>query len=171
MIVHRKIYTYRYLLAASQQAFVRATQSKDVEFIESLNILLFTALALEAFLNHIGAQSVTHWPPLKKKLSPMEKLEVLTAQRGVGIEWDKSPYQSFKLAFQFRNLIAHAETELLEVKPGRSDVVQPKAKWESYCKLGTAERVLKDVVQIIRTLPVLLGLEQDSPEFILSENV
>jgi hypothetical protein len=162
------IYTYRYLPFSAQSAYIRAGGNKDAELVESMSVVLFSALAMEAFLNHLGPLIIPHWTPLKRKLSPSEKLEVILSQRSVSIGWSRSPYQSFETAFRFRNLIAHAETERITLE--NMPEIAPEAKWQEYCKLSVAERILKDTVTIFRTLPSQVGVCIESAEFVLAES-
>jgi hypothetical protein len=170
MTRRQRIYSYGFLLAAAGEALERAEQGSKPPFIDSLNTVLHCALALEAFLNHIGAQSMPHWPPLKKKLSPTEKLEVLAAHYGFSISWEHSPYQSFSDAMAFRNLIVHAETEIVQAPKSAKKRELPHAKWQSYCTISKARRILADTRTIVQELPQLTGVEP-IPSFLLSEAI
>ncbi|MEJ1964635.1 MAG: hypothetical protein WDO56_25030 [Gammaproteobacteria bacterium] len=167
-MAHFTIYTYRYLLASAQRAYLRA-HDKDDELVECMNVILFSALALEAFLNHLGARTVQSWPPLKRKLAPPQKLKFILAQHRVSVDLSRPPYQSFATAFQFRNLVAHAETEHVAFEKTADARHPPEAGWQTYCKLPIAERILKDVVVIFRTLPGQLGLHDEAPGYVLAE--
>ena len=165
-----RIYSYGYLMMAAGAAHERAqilAKADKEPFIDSLNTVLHCALALEAFMNHLGAQAMPHWTPLKRKLSPVEKLETLAAHGSLQIDWSKSPYQSFKEAMTFRNLIVHAETEDVEA-PGDSHEDHPQTKWQSFCTMNRAGRILTDTKDIIANLPGQLNLES-IPSFLLTE--
>jgi hypothetical protein len=170
MTCRHRVYSYGYLLIAAEEAFERAKEGRQPEFIESLNTVLHCALALEAFLNHIGAHSMPHWAPLKRKLSPIEKLDVIAAHHGFSIKWDRAPYQSFADAMTFRNLIVHAETETVEVLCSTKSSLSPLAKWQSYCTLSKASRILCDTLAIVKELPLKTGVEA-IPSFLLAEAV
>ena len=158
-------YSYGYLLNAAQHANVRLKNGGE-PLTESLNTILHCALALEAYLNHVGAGAMPCWTPLKKKLSPNEKVEVLAAHLGIPVDWGKMPYQSLAKAFAFRNLIVHAETETVELPV--ADTRSAEAKWQAYCKPKIADRVLADTWRFIKEFKGPDAVRQ-IPSFILAE--
>jgi hypothetical protein len=177
MPLRYKVYAFRYLLGAAQQAYIRANKKNegrvakyDDAFMDYMVVVLFCALALEAYLNHIGPSIIKNWAPLKKKLSPREKLDVFLAERSRDVDFSKSPYQSFERVFQFRNAIAHAETEVVEYQVNHR-ASPPQTKWQKYCTKAVAEKVLKDTVKIIDTLAHELGVTMDIPSFLLAETL
>jgi len=169
---HLKVYSYRYLLMAAQRAQLRASEAEGDELVDCMEVMLFSALSLEAFLNHVGSQLFEPWAPLKKKLSPREKLDVMLGARGHSVEFSRRPYQSFMEAFQVRNALAHAETDYVPFpgpSPQPGDL--PMSDWMKKCNSENARRILEDAVAIQRHLPALLGLAEDTPEFLLAETI
>jgi hypothetical protein len=156
---------------AAQSAHIRASENNSDKLVDYLSVNLFCALAIEAHLNHVGPQVMKHWSPLKKKLSPKEKLEVLLAERGQSVDFSRSPYQSFIKVFQFRNAVAHAETEVLQFEMNDTPHESPQTDWQKLCEKSASERILEDTVKIIASLPTALGLGDQTPAFLLSETV
>jgi hypothetical protein len=159
--------SYQYLLAIADRALVRAKETEADPFLDYLQVVLYSALALEAFLNHIGSRIFPLWAPLKKKLSAKEKLQVIAASRKIEIKFGEAPYQSFISAFAFRNLIVHAETEVAERGSRSSATHLPEAEWQMYCKSSVAERILQDTKTIISTLPGQVSVNE-IPLFLLA---
>ncbi len=173
--MNRRVYTYTYLLHAAREALKRAESSDEGQLYECMHVLLYSALALEAFLNHMGAMTAKGWAPLKRKLSPREKIDFLLAQADRTVDFGVRPYQSFKEAFKFRNLLVHAETETVTLKNSRSsfsvnDRTYPETSWETFCYLDTARSIHDDIRQIIEQFPGLIGVE-NIPAFLMSESV
>jgi hypothetical protein len=163
-----RAYSYGYLLMAMHAALRRARAAERDPFVDCLNVLLHAALAAEAYLNHAGAQILPHWEPLKRKLSPREKLEVIAAARDISINWGAEPYQSFEEVVRFRNMVAHAETsEVIHTSLG-PDAALNRSHWQTYCRLDVAERLGCNVESMIENLPGQLGLER-IPAFLLAE--
>src|SRR5438445_7886600 len=152
-----RAYSYTYLLMAVHKSIRRAQNSERDTFVDCLNVLLYSALAAEAFLNHIGPQVFPHWEPLKKKLSPQEKLDVIAAAKGVKFSWGAEPYQSLAEVIRFRNLVAHAETTDVDYTV-LSDGRVVSSHWQSYCQLDVAERISASIEALIKTLPKELGV-------------
>lgn len=167
MMQRSRFYSYGYLLMAADRALARAEQSEGDEFLGALEAMLHSALALEAFLNHLCAQVVPDWPKTKRGLSPRKKLEALATRGAFSISWQQSPFVSFAEVFAFRNLIAHAGTEVAEAE---AHGLRPEAKWQPYCKVVVARQVLRDTKLLVALLPKQLGVES-VPDFLLAEAV
>ena len=166
-----KVYTYRYLLLAAQRAYLRAEDEDRDSLIDCMEVILFAALSLEAFLNHLGPTLLRGWGPIKKKLSPREKLAVLLAERQVSIDFSCRPYQSFGDAFRLRTALAHAETEYLPfIRTDGERTTLPETDWQRTCNRETARRILEDTASIQRTLPVILCVNEDE-RGLLAESV
>ncbi|SUS05899.1 hypothetical protein DF3PB_220036 [uncultured Defluviicoccus sp.] len=153
MTVLYKSYSYAYLLMAVHRSKNDLKQAKLLPFVECLNIILYSALAFEAFMNHVGAKVFPHWAPLKRKLSPLEKLEVVAAARGLEVDWGSRPYQSLAVAIAFRNDVAHAESTEIDIPLVSGEVKNKKGHWQSFCNRETALRISEDVESLIASLP------------------
>ena len=73
--------------------------------------LVFTAFALEAFLNHIGHNLFKCWDDLERRLGPREKLNIIAERLQVDVNYGILPWQIVKDLFDFRNEIAHGKSK------------------------------------------------------------
>ncbi len=75
--------------------------------------MLFCSFTIEACLNHLGEKMFLFWEPLKKKLNPGEKLDILSVALSFQPDFEKRPFQTFRSIFKFRNWLVHAKIEKL----------------------------------------------------------
>jgi len=123
--------------------------------------LVFTAFTFEAFLNHIGSKVYFCWDDLEK-LSPKEKLNVISEKIELKVDYGIRPWQSITELFQFRNDIAHgknqnisiSKTESLEKHNKNSSPLKFRAetRWEKYCTRINAEKARQDVIAMINII-------------------
>ena len=82
-----------------------------------LSGLMLTAFSFEAYLNHVGPESILCWEELEK-LSPMAKLKVLCERLAIPMPAaGKRPLDTVQKLFDFRNAIAHGRTAEVKCKP------------------------------------------------------
>jgi len=123
--------------------------------------LVFTAFSIEAYLNHVGPKVFKCWEDLER-LSPKEKLNVISEKLEVKVNYGIRPWQVLTELFQFRNDIAHGKTqkvviskiETLEKHNASYDPWEFRAetRWEKYCTKKNAERAREDVVKIVHAI-------------------
>lgn len=121
--------------------------------------LIFTAFALEAYLNWLGDKLFPHWDYLER-LKIKEKLDLLSAQFGVQINNGARPWQTIKDVFAFRNDLAHGRpdaltstaTEPIDEHLDKKIGEWQRTWWETYCTGENAERAIEDIGEVIRTL-------------------
>jgi hypothetical protein len=126
--------------------------------------MLFCAFTLEAFLNHVGEKSLPYWEPLKKKLSPLEKLDVLSSTLSLKLDFGKRPFQTFGKVFKFRNLLVHAKTETLITEgdfilTDTESFSKPLTEWEELLSIEHARRFLDDTEQMVAQIAVAAGID------------
>lgn len=129
--------------------------------------LVFTAFTLEAFLNHIGPDLYECWRDLEF-LSPRSKLNLVCEHVGVQADYSRRPWQTIKLLFDFRNLVAHGrstkETATFIVPTSIADTLCLIAtKWEAFGTKENAIRAREDVESIIRILCATEDLSIETP--------
>jgi len=134
--------------------------------------LVFTAFALEAYLNHIGPLHFKSWGVIERKLTPIEKLIILCEQLKIDIDWSARPWQSVKALIRYRNTIAHGRgEELFEDYTDSIDHYElklyesPLTEWEKYASAETAVRAREDVEFVAHALHDKGGDLQDYPFF------
>jgi hypothetical protein len=117
--------------------------------------LVFTAFALEAYLNHIGGLEFKSWESLERKLSPENKLTLLCEHLGIVTDFSRRPWQTVGEILGFRNALAHGRSKpLTEFRQVSSDHYEPElhkilqADWEKFGTETNAARTREDVLAI-----------------------
>lgn len=118
--------------------------------------LVFTAFALEAFLNHVGPHLFGHWEYLER-LSPKKKLYLIAERLVVNVDMSKRPWQIIDELFEFRNEIAHGKTKKfkppLKIRDAGKDELPAQwiaqTPWEAFCTERNAIKGRKDVEKIV----------------------
>ncbi len=112
--------------------------------------ITFAALALEAFLNVIGASLIKRWDDLEGSTSPAGKLAVIENSLGLNIDRSRVPFNAFHDLFRFRNGIVHAKPDFMPmilvpeidssipISKGK----MPLAKWEKEASLKNSHRLV-----------------------------
>jgi len=155
---------------AMRRSLKDAKESQIEPFVECMTALLYAALVVEAFINHAGEQIFPFWLPLKKKLSPTEKIEICAASKNLKIDWGARPFQSVASVMLFRNMIVHADSHAVETKHLYDSATPGNKTWHSYCKLPVAQRICEDVESMLKQMPELFAFTIP-PEFLLSEGI
>jgi len=154
-------------LALSSSAFGRG----DGTFIATIPELAWdiqgearSAFSMEAYLNHLGSETIPYWATLERRLGPGEKLDVLTKHLLPSIDLAKKPFHTFSVLFGFRNALVHGRTEYLTAESTQclsEDAVPwlPETKWEKMISQPMAERFLADTKSMIQILQASAHLE------------
>lgn len=117
--------------------------------------LVFTAFALEAYLNHIGPEVFQTWDPIER-CGPRDKLDIIAEKLGFIIDYSQRPWSIMTDLFYFRNKIAHGKTYNLpperRIRPityqDDPESTFAKDRWEKYCTRQNAEQGRVDVDKI-----------------------
>lgn len=160
----REIRTYAYLCTAAYDALEKASNIKEGSLYQTMSSLIFSAFALEAYLNHVGEKKLEFWNDIER-IKPLSKLRVLYVYLGLDFDTSKRPIQTVIQVFKFRNFMAHGKTEKVEGKgtiktPTRNSAENlVEAEWEKFCNQKEAERAFEDVKIIIKTLCEAAGFD------------
>ena len=162
----RTVPTYTTLRAVSWYANKLANDDTQARLNHIVASMLFDAFTLEAYMNHLGSMRFSFWPQLKEKLSAREKLEVLCEVLEFKPDFGKSPWQSWSYIFKLRNLLVHAQTEMLHFEGelrGEEVFIEnwPKAKWEEFMSVEKCQRFLDDTKSMIKELAEKAGISPD----------
>ena len=133
--------------------------------------LIFTAFALEAYLNYVGNKLYKEWKELER-ISPRGKLIFIADKLEININNGNRPWQVLNKLIGFRNYNAHGKPEHTitknytyriedDVDRILGDLVM--TEWEEYCNKKTALRAREDVENIIRLLYSRCRFENDYP--------
>ncbi|HUE93733.1 hypothetical protein [Pseudomonas sp.] len=165
-------YSFRYLYA-SIESLKRDVDFSEAKLSQQLSLYIFAAFTYESFLNHAGHYACQTWDEhLKPKLSPTGKMAFLCEVAKIEPDYGKSPFQTFKKVMELRNELAHAETEYLPYDEEKHANPQnwPKPKWQKIIDHLDANRVIKDLEEIISLVEKALGLTP-VPSLLLMEAV
>ena len=132
----------------------RAQQSEQDRFHNCMSAIMFSAFALEGYLNFLGETRASDWDEYERK-RPKEKMNELGEVLGYTVDWGRRPLQSFGKAFFFRNFIAHSKT--VSAEWGAEDF-PPEQEWQTLANLKNAERIVEDTKSLIEELHELAGL-------------
>ena len=121
-----------------------------------LPVMVFTALALEAYLNHIGKVLFRKdWDKIERTSSPYTKLILIKEKLSMEININVKPFSLFNAIFKYRNMIVHGKTEYID-KPTHTNIealpVQFTTKWEDMTTLANANKFYEAMVAIIKSI-------------------
>jgi len=147
--------TFAYLQAAGRRALQEAEQNEKGRFYKCMISQLFSAFCLEAYLNHIGNEKFTDWEKKERKLGPRQKLETISLEIGLEINYEERPFRTFDAIFKLRNLLVHGKTnyvdkvseQLFEV--GEEPAVL-QANWKNEINIETAIKFSEDSKKYLR---------------------
>ena len=159
------------LLYAATKAYERAKTPKvpgrDLEILVTLTM---SALAVEALANSIGQLVVTDWDDIEPA-PPVTKLRVLAQTLGVTFSKTDDPWKTVLWLLKFRNRVAQAKPELLEVttfvtqqEHDTNQFDYPRSKLERDLTLGNARSAVESVDDL---LELLVGRVESDDRFSL----
>ena len=159
----RPLHTYAELWHASRCVLDAGIANPEGSAWQFLSSVVLTAFTFEAYLKHIGPQTIECWPELER-LPPWSKFELLSEQLGVKFPAGrgKRPLQTVVKLLDFRNTLAHGRSQQIRPDPVVRDAndkldsylsEQPLAAWEALVRESTfAKRVREDTEVVIRAL-------------------
>jgi hypothetical protein len=162
----RHLITYVEHWHTSSTLLKLGAESEGGSYHQFLASIVFTAFALEAFLNHVGNLVHTNWSELDRA-SSRKKLAAITKQLSITVNFKDSPWQVFPELVEVRNAIAHGRSEDLEddipMSPDdyESELgIMLEANWQTYSNKEQAERVRKEVESLFRIVWEGAGLDK-----------
>jgi len=167
----REVKPYCHTWSVVRRLSKRIEDEERGYFHDMIPCLMFCALTIEAYSNHIGCKKFKHWDILES-LSPLDKLTVIGENIEVDIDYGRRPFQTLKELFNFRNEIAHGKTMFLnpeteisieEAEKDKDDhfTPRPETKWEKYCRVQNVHRAIEDVEKVIKLIHDKAGIEGD----------
>ena len=158
------VYTFAYLRAAGWRALEEAKQNEKGRFYKCMISQLFSAFCLEAYLNHIGNEKIPDWEKSERKLSPKEKLEIISHEIGCKINYEERPFQTFKAIFKLRNELVHGKTKFTsesneQIIEGDETPVISQENWQDYINVESAIKFSEDTKEILETLNLKAGFD------------
>jgi len=124
-----------------------------------IGTMIFSAFVMEAYLNHVGKLKIDNWEKIEKSLSPKEKIKLFIEKFNLIVDLGKSPFQTLHDLFQFRQLIVHGKTKIIEHEfVTDRDVTKDffpidlKSDWEYDIKLENGIRYFEDTKNMVEEL-------------------
>ncbi len=143
------------MLKTAKIALENARATEEGQFFNSMNTLVYSAFALEAFFNHIGQHLFDDWEETERKIPKYKKLKKIRKKLGINSDLKVEPYKSVRDVFNLRDSLAHGRTEII-VKDNMPDLVG--TEWMKNCTLDNAERVYSSIRKIIDEMFQAAGL-------------
>lgn len=155
--VDKTVYSVGYLRLVSWHTLKEAKENETGWYLNCMSSMVFSAFTIEAYLNHLGGNTISFWLTIERNLSPIKKLEIIAKQFSISIDYGARPFQSFKPLFKFRDFLAHGRTEQIEIKSVQvlAEGEQPKlpiTKWQEQVTLENAKKYFDDVKEMIEFL-------------------
>lgn len=114
--LERKIITYSELWDTSYSFLICGQKTEKRSYHQFLGSIVFSAFALEAFLNHIGDSLYSSWSEMEKKLDPKSKIAIICEKLEIKPDYGTMPWQIIPEIIGFRNKIAHGKSEFRRVE-------------------------------------------------------
>ena len=153
VVATRNVNTFSYISSVSKECLERAESKIEGQNLMLSASMVFSAFKVEAFLNHLGSMKIPFWMTIERKLSPIEKLEVISKYLGITLDLGKRPFQTLKRMFRFRDSLAHGKSQELfektiqDLEEDESPTV-PLTYWEKEISIETAKLYLEDSKKI-----------------------
>lgn len=182
----RSVHTYITMWWASGHFLEKGSREEKGSKYQYMASLVFTAFALEAYLNHVGGKLFACWDDLERPLNPRKKLSLIAERLGVVVKYGERPWQVIKHLFDFRNDIAHGKSVTLEeerIVPFYDFTDEQmhqriQTKWEKYCTKQNSKKAREDVEKIVEAIhkaakfednpyPFVGGMQIDSAKYSL----
>jgi hypothetical protein len=158
--------TFAYLLNGASSLAKSAKEHPEGSNYCRVAAVAFSAFAVEAYLNHVGEKLLPFWSVVER-LSWDSKLELLAKTLGLEPDFGRSPFQSLKDLFNFRNRLAHGRTAsedrsyFFKVESDDFSTMDPdwlKKVWSD----EAVAKVLKDTRKVIETIHAAAGFSAES---------
>jgi len=159
----RSVHTYAELWHASNCVLNAGVEQQKGSSWQFLSSAVLTAFAFEAYLNHVGPQTIECWEQLER-LPPWSKFELLCETLEVKFPdgLGARPLQTIVKLLDFRNTIAHGRSLEIKTKTVRRDANEqldaylgekPLTDWERLIQTSDfAIRAREDVQKVLEFL-------------------
>ncbi|KAA3617867.1 MAG: hypothetical protein D8M58_00025 [Calditrichaeota bacterium] len=154
------VYPHFDLNIASRTALrdAKNTNNKYERFHYLMTSMLFCSFTIEAYVNHVGNTKIKYWSSIKKNIGSEEKIEILASIYNYKLEKGKRPFQTLKSIIQFRNLMVHAQSEMVTEHTDMHNPITPLAKWEKKVTQKNAEDFSTDTELMLRKIQEFSGM-------------
>ncbi len=129
---------------------------QEGRFYDYMASIVFSAFAMESFMNYLGAKFFANWSAKERKLSRDKRQRKIYDYLNFKPDKAKRPYSTIEEIFVFRDSLAHAQRIVLCDTP-ESTQEDLKTDWEKYCTKENAAKAKKDIVNVMDELNKLAG--------------
>lgn len=158
-------YTFAFLRQAAWNAFDTAKAVSEGANYHRISAVLFSALTIEAHLNHVGESAIPNWVTIEPSLRWRDKFDHVVQHFKLTTDKSCRPVQTIIELFRFRDKLVHGKTHSEDLRykhvdgrPSRESISDPD--WlRRYWSDDAVKRVLDDVEQVIKVLHAAAGLE------------
>jgi len=162
---HKSMHTFAYLRSVSRECLERSKEQEAGSKLMICASMTFSAFTVEAFLNHLGANSTTFWSSVEHKLSPLDKLEVLARLFALTPDFGRRPFQTLRQMFRFRDALAHGKTETvikdsIQFLSEGEKPQMPATTWENEMTIENAQIYFEDTRAIWLILAKKIGIDE-----------
>lgn len=154
----RNFSAHHMLLGSARLALESAEGRSPGYFYSELTTITFCGLALEAIANSFGGRFVPNWKDFESS-SLIAKLQIICKELNVDFQPDQEPWGTAKWIIKFRNKIAHAKLEIIDIKEVCSAdeynsrrVHTPKSKLEQMITKENARKAYDTTKEILDIL-------------------
>ena len=109
-----KVTTYNWMMKNARVSLEAAKATEAGQFFNSMNVLVYSAFAMEAFFNHLGSHIDKEWGKKERRINKYDKLRKFHKELGLTSKIEDEPYCVVFDAFDFRDSLAHGRTEEIE---------------------------------------------------------
>ena len=159
-----KVTTYNWMLKAARLALEEGNKNEEGQFFHSMNTIVYSAFALEAFFNHLGEHFYDDWSKRERKLPKKKKFTTFLKKCNIDYSLNKEPFNSAIEAFTFRDQLAHGKTEeiniskTVELSEQEERFFTIENDWTEFCKIENANRIFENTKELISTMFKEAGL-------------
>ena len=113
----REVPIHPYLYEAAEDTFERSKGPGGGGPDQLMCSLVFSAFALETYLNHLGEIEIPYWDEIEG-IKALQKLKVLHIHLNMSFDPSCRPIQTAIQLFRFRNVMANGRTVTVTELPG-----------------------------------------------------
>jgi hypothetical protein len=140
-----------------------AQEEEKYRLYNCMIVMVFSAFALEAYINHLGEKYIHDWERYEKKKFK-DKLKHVFLTTSYTTKLESKPFCYIDEIFDYRKQIVHGRTEKIinRQKLIIGDIPKlPETEWQKHTNLMNAEKFRNRVEEIIEKL----SLEVESQDF------
>ena len=168
----KEVYIVATLRSVAWRLYKDAEENIKSSNLKCIGSIAFSAFTLEAYLNYVGENRIKFWNIVEKKLSPDEKLDLISMELKIDIDKGKRPFQSFGEIFKFRRYIVHGRSEIITDKgiqtlSENEYPILPDTEWQRMVSLEKTKIYLDDTKKMVEVL--YEGSELDFDPFYMAE--